>query len=320
MTIDEETQFYKTIKEANYFWIVISIMLSFVAFFSRAQRWKLALEPLGYETKFWHRYHAIMIGYLINFTIPRAGEASRAATLYQTDKVPFSTAFGSVIAERAIDFILLLFLAAFTAFIGYSDFFELLEQIKNHQFPSSGAKEGFQWKLIVFITMLIGFLFLTFFFIRKIAFRKKIIGFVKDVLSGLFSIFRLKKPLVYIGHTIIIWSCYILMFALPFYALPQTDHFPLTGILLGFIAGSLGIILTPGGIGIYPVLISLVVAFYIGEEYSNAAGIGNALGWIMWLSQTLIMIILGIISFILLPKNYSKENVETEIHTSEASN
>ena len=65
---------------------------------------------------------------------------------------------------------------------------------------------------------------------------------------------------------------------------------------------------------------SLVVACYIGDQYKDALGIGNALGWIMWLSQTLLMIILGIISFILLPNNYSEKNVKTPVHTDETSN
>jgi hypothetical protein len=97
------------------------------------------------------------------------------------------------------------------------------------------------------------------------------------------------------------------MFALPFQSLVQTANIPFTGILLGFIAGSLGITFTNGGIGTYPLLVGLVVAFYIGKDYPNdAQAIGNALGMLIWVGQTLLMIILGLISLILLPKNYSK--------------
>lgn len=317
MSPKEEVQFYKAIREANYLWIILSMLLSMVAFFSRAQRWKYALEPLGYSPKFWHRYHSIMIGYLINFTIPRAGEASRAAMLFRSDEVPFSISFGSIIAERAVDFVILLSLASLTAFIGYNDFFAIMDQIQNYKFPGSDAGGGgFPWKIVFFILIGIGGMVLLYLFIKKKAFRAKLIGFIKDVFAGLFSIFKLKHPVAYLGHTLIIWVCYILMFALPFFALEQTDHFPLKGIFLGFIAGSIGIVVTPGGIGTYPVLVSLVVAFYIGNEYKDALGIGNALGWILWLSQTLLTIVLGIISFILLPNNYTLENVKTPIHTS----
>src|SRR5699024_7124863 len=91
--------FFKAIKEANYFWIVLSMALGFLSHLLRAYRWKYMLEPIGYHPKFWHRYHALMIGYLMNLLVPRAGEATRGALLYQTDKVPFSKSFGTIITE-----------------------------------------------------------------------------------------------------------------------------------------------------------------------------------------------------------------------------
>ena len=309
MSPKDEIQFYKAIREANYFWIILGLLISTLAFFSRAYRWKFALEPLGYKTKFWHRYHAIMIGYLINLTIPRAGEASRAAMLYRSDEVPFSTSFGTIIAERAVDFVILASLGAFTAYIAYDDFFAIIDQIKNYDFGGKPSKgEGFPWKTIISALLVVGGVFALYLFLKKQALRLKIIGFVKDVFAGLFSIFKLQSPIAYIGHTVIIWVSYLLMFALPFFALEQTNNFPLSGIFLGFIAGSIGIVLTNGGIGTYPVLVGLVVAFYIGKDYpEQALGIGTALGWIIWLSQTILMIILGLISLVLIPKNFTED-------------
>ena len=306
----DEIQFYKAIKEADYFWIILTLIISSLSLFSRAYRWKYALEPLGYTTKFWHRYHAIMIGYLINLTIPRAGEASRAAMLYRSDEVPFSTSFGTVIAERAVDLVILLLLIAFTAYIGYDDFFAIINQIKKNDFGGTSADGSvFPWKIVISITFVLGGIVALYLFIKKQRLRLKAIGFVKDAFAGLFSIFKLKAPLAYISHTVFIWVAYLFMFAMPFFALEQTEDFPLSGIFLGFIAGSVGMVLTNGGIGTYPVLVGLVVAFYIEKDYpEQALGIGTALGWIIWLSQTLLMILLGLISLVLLPNNYSKEN------------
>ena len=323
MTPDDKVKFYKYVKEANYFWIFMALIVSFVAFISRAYRWKYALEPLGHTTKFWNRYHAIMIGYLMNLTIPRAGEASRAAMLYRSDGVPFSTSFGSIIAERAVDFIILVSIGAVTAFLGYNHFFEIMDQIKHYDFGGdSKTGEGFPWKLVIGSIVALGSIAMLYLFISKPVFRSKLIGFVKDVFAGLLSIFKLKQPIAYLGHSMLIWVCYILMFALPFYSLDITSNFPIPGIFLGFIAGSLGIILTNGGIGTYPVLVSLVVTFYLGKQFPNAdiGGVGIALGWIIWLSQTLLLIVLGLISLVLLPKNYTEENAETSIHPSETSN
>ena len=310
MSTEAKTLFYKAIREANYFWIVLSMLIGVLAYLSRAHRWKFVLEPIGYTTQFWNRYHAIMIGYIVNLTIPRAGEASRSAMLYRSDGVPFSSSFGTIIAERAVDLVMLGSIAVITAFIGYADFLEIKTLILNEfggsQITSQG---GFPWKIIIFsCIVLVGIVF-SYLFMFRLAFRTKLIEFGKDVLKGLVSIFKSKKPGAYILHTLFIWGCYIAMFALPFQALHQTTEVSFPGILLAFIAGSLGITFTNGGIGTYPLLVGLVVAFYIGKQYpDDAQAIGNALGMLIWVTQTLLMILLGLISLVLLPKNYSKEN------------
>jgi glycosyltransferase 2 family protein len=103
---------------------------------------------------------------------------------------------------------------------------------------------------------------------------------------------------------------YVLCFSLPFFSLEETKDFPIQGLLLGFVVGSIGISLTNGGIGTFPLLIAMVVIFFIGDKNPNAQAIGNAIGMLIWVSQTLMMVLLGLLSLILLPKNYTKENVE----------
>ncbi|MFO0495157.1 MAG: lysylphosphatidylglycerol synthase transmembrane domain-containing protein [Flavobacteriia bacterium] len=310
MSAEAKALFYQAIREANYFWIILSMVIGVLAYLSRAYRWKYVLEPIGYSTQFWNRYHAIMIGYIVNLTIPRAGEASRSAMLYRSDGVPFSSSFGTIIAERAIDLVMLGLIAIVTAFIGYADFFEIKALIINEFGGVKGSvKSGFPWKIVVFsLVLAIGLVF-TYLFMFRLAFRTKLIEFGKDVLKGLVSIFKSKNPGAYVFHTLFIWGCYIAMFALPFQSLHQTTDISFPGILLAFIAGSLGITFTNGGIGTYPLLVGLVVAFYIGKQYpEDAQAIGNALGMLIWVTQTLLMILLGLISLVLLPKNYSKEN------------
>ena len=122
MKEDEIDLFYLTMKEADYFWIVLSLVLGFAAFVSRAYRWKCLLEPMGYKSKSINRFHATMIGYLVNLTIPRAGEASRAAMLYRSDGVPFTKSFGTIITERIIDLSILGSFTLFTLIWASDDF------------------------------------------------------------------------------------------------------------------------------------------------------------------------------------------------------
>jgi glycosyltransferase 2 family protein len=316
MSDESVQQFYKAIKEANYFWILLSLFIGWIALISRAQRWKYVLEPMGHETPLWHRYHAIMIGYLINLTIPRAGEASRAAMLYRSDKVPFAKSFGTIVAERAVDFLMLAIIGLITAYIGGSDFDKIWDQLIQ-KFGGKGSDNGgfsFQYILLGLITF--GGLVLGYFYITNAGFKEKINGFVKGLMGGLLSIFKSKNPGGYLFHTFVIWICYVFMFALPFLALEETADFPIKGLLIGFIAGSLGITFTNGGIGIYPLLVGLVISFYLAKDHpENAEGIGNAMGMLIWVAQTIMMIVLGLISLIMLPKNYSKANESTGENT-----
>jgi len=300
--------FYQALLEANYFWIILSLMLGFAAYLSRAWRWGYVLEPLGYQTPFWHRYHAILIGYIVNLTIPRAGEASRSAMLYRSDGVPFSSSFGTIIAERAVDLVMLGLVALVTAMLGWGDFVTIKEQIQS-QFGNavSTDKGGFPWKYLIYGIVLSGGVLFAYLVLFKEGFRQKFKDFVSGVLKGVFSIFTCGKPLAYLFHTFLIWLSYILMFALPFYSLDQTADVPFAGILLGFIAGSLGITFTNGGIGTYPLLVGMVVTFYLQKDHpTDAQAVGNALGLLIWATQTILMILLGLISLWLLPKNYTE--------------
>ena len=305
--------FYTAIYNANYLWIILALILGVIAYLARAFRWKYVLEPLGHKTNFWNRYHAVMIGYLVNLTIPRAGEASRSAMLYRSDGIPFSSSFGTIIGERAVDLVVLILIAVLTAVFGFDDFFKIKSLIEiEFSGPTNGPEAGFPWRIVIYgIVLLMGIIF-SYLFVFKNKFRQKFIRFAKEVFGGLLSIFKLKQPFAYLFQTALIWGCYVAMFALPFQALEQTSSIPFSGILLGFIAGSLGILFTNGGIGIYPLLVGLVVASLIGEEHpTDARAIGNALGMLIWITQTLLMIVLGLISLALLPKNFSKENEPT---------
>lgn len=311
MGTTEKEIFYQAIDKADYTWIILSVILSFFAFVSRAYRWKYMLEPIGYNTSFWNRYHSMMIGYILNLTIPRSGEAARSAMLYRSEGVPFTKSFGTIIAERAVDFVMLLLVAGLTALLGMDNFFKIFHEIslKFGGKPSTDPN-AFPWKMVIYGIIGIGCIGLLALMRFKPTLRQKVIGFAKDIFEGLLSIFKTKNPTGYILHTLFIWVAYIAYFGIAFFSLEETKDFPFSGILLGFIAGSLGIIFTNGGLGVFPLLIGLVVELILHDKIPNALAIGNALGMIIWASQTISLVILGLISFIFLPKNYTKEDVK----------
>lgn len=321
MSEEHINSFKKALREANYFWVIVAMFLEFISLWARAARWKYMLEPMGYTTPWKHRYHAMMIGYLVNYTIPRAGEPTRSAMLFRSDGVPFAKSFGTILAERAVDVLMLGLIVGLTALVGYGDIMQIIERIETELGGKETSTQGFGTKQIIYIV--IGVLFLlgaiAFFASKKI--REKLIEFTKGIMNGVFSIFKTKNPGGFILYTFVIWICWILMFVLPFYSLSETSNVPMTGMLIGFVLGTLGMSFTNGGIGVYPLLVGLVVSFYLQADYpTEARGIGNALGMIIWLGNTFIMILLGLISLALLPNNYSKNEDPTREPESENSN
>ena len=304
MDLQTKKVFFKAINEANYFWIILSVILGFISHLIRAYRWKYLLEPVGKVPKFWHRYHALMIGYIVNLLIPRAGEATRAAMLFRTDKIPFSRAFGTIIGERVLDLLMLgiLFLAALI--LNFDDLLSLKDILTD---SSQEKNEEGSWFFTVFLSVTMGAILIIALLWSKLGVvRKKLALFIKEVMDGVLSIFKSKHPGKFIFQTVLIWILYVTFFWICFFAFEVTADFPIAGVLIGYIAGTLGLLFINGGIGAYPYLVGVVVTYYMGD-LAGSEGIGKALGMIIWLSQTLLMIMLGLISLIFIPRNYKKE-------------
>ena len=229
---------------------------------------------------------AVFITYLANYGIPRSGEVLRAAVLTNYEGVPFQKSFGTIIAERIADLIVLLSIVAITLLIQFDFIFELLE--KSFQ-PK---------KLILFGTIGIVFFALFFLYLKKSKSKLalKVRRFVGGLLEGILSIFKMEYKWAFIFHTLFIWVMYLMMFYVTTLAVDDLKGVSLGALLIAFIAGSFTIAATNGGIFVYPLAVgSAFTLFDIPENPSIA------FGWIMWSSQTLMIIILGSLSFLLLP-------------------
>lgn len=273
-------------KDADYSWIVLGMIFGFLSHFSRAYRWLFVLEPLDYKIRLKNSLMAIFSGYLINYTIPRAGEIVRASIIANYEGVPFEKGFGTIVAERIADLIMMFTIMLITLFIQfdfiYGFLIEKLDPIK---------------MIIVFISL--GFLgFLLFMYLKKSHSKiaLKIRAFVGGLVEGMLSIFKMEKKWAFIFHTLFIWVMYLLMFYVTSFAFKDLDNLPFGGVLVGFIVGGFSIAATNGGIGSYPLAIYTALSlFNIPEEPSIA------FGWIMWTAQTLMVVVFGGLSFVYLP-------------------
>lgn len=304
---EQKADLFSAFKRANYAWVGLALVLSFASHASRAWRWKYLLSPMGYKISFWNAYHALMIGYIVNLVIPRAGEASRAGMLAKTEHVPFKKGFGTIIAERAIDLVMLGVVVVITLWLQMDKVDLFQAKIDTFNSPGQGCGNTMIFSVlgkIVTYGILVGVVVgvILFAFVPK--FRTKIMDFIRGVLEGIFSIFKTKQKLLYIGHTLFIWIMYVGMFSVCFYALDSTAVLGLDAMLAGFVAGTIGILLVQGGIGVYPAFVGLILTIYLApQDYAGIFPDALALGWIIWTSQTILMIVLGLISLVLNGRN-----------------
>ena len=276
----------KHFKNANYYYLNFSIFIAFLGSASRAYRWKYVLDHMGYKTSFANNFMAVSIGYLMNMTVPRSGEISRALVLKKYNDVPFDKGFGSIIAERIIDMIVLLGLIIVAFFVQY----DVLKTFVLDKVPLQNLILLLTIGFVLFITFILLYVYSKMKFILKI--KEKIAG----LKEGILSIFHMKKKWSYLGHTIFIWFSYIYMFYIGLLVISETNMLPLSAVITSFIVGSVAIAFTNSGFGSYPFLMAKILLFYNISETA-----GSAFGWIIWTTQMLLLVFLGALSFLLLP-------------------
>jgi uncharacterized protein (TIRG00374 family) len=274
------------IKSANYWWIALGVLFGLLSHLSRAYRWKYLLEPMGYQIKLPNSVMAVFITYLANYGIPRSGEVLRAAVLTNYEDVPFEKSFGTIVAERIADLLVMLGIITITLILEFDFIMELLQRAFQPK------------KLILFGSVGVLILILVFLFINRgqSKFAIKVKTFLKGLMEGMLSIFKMKHKWAFIAHTLFIWGMYVLMFYVTTFALPDLNNVSIGAVLVAFISASFTIAATNGGIFVYPV--AVMAAFTV---FGIAKDPSFAFGWIMWSSQTIMVIIAGSLSFIYLP-------------------
>ncbi len=283
ISVEQLLQYFK---DADYLFIGLGIVFGAISHLSRAYRWKYLIRPMGYELGFPNSVMAVFAAYLINYTIPRAGEISRATIVANYEGIPFEKGFGTIVAERVADMIVMMGIIVITLMLEFDFIYQFFT-------------DRFEPLKIVIGIILIAFIFIllvTFIRKSKSTIAQKIKAFVSGLVEGMLSIFKMKQKWAFIAHTLFIWFLYVLMFYITTFALPETTNIPMAAILIGFISASFSIAATNGGIGSYPVAVYAAFSIFgIAKEPSIA------FGWIMWSSQTLMIIILGGLSLLYLP-------------------
>lgn len=299
LTENDKANIFEAFKQTNYFWVFVSLALGVLSHLSRAIRWRILLQPLGFNPKISNTFFAVMVGYLANFALPRLGEVSRCGVLTKYETIPFTEGFGTVIAERVIDLLCLIIIFFATLFFQFDALWGLTNAkiVQPASEKLSGMLQGNSFMLILGVVMLA--VTASFF-----VFRKKggvLTGKVKNILTGfiegLKTVKKLDKPVWFIIHTIIIWILYVSSILTGFMCLNETSVLGTSAAFAVLIFSTLGVIFVPGGTGASQALVTETLTMLFKIPFTFAF----AFAWLMWASQFVLILLIGVISLILLP-------------------
>ena len=298
--------------QANMFWLLLSVIASLLAVVSRAYRWNLLIESLGYTPRLKNTTYSVLVGYFANLAFPRLGEITRCGSLAKAEPIPFNKLLGTVVIERVIDVISLLIcllIAAVAEFDRLGNF--LKERIFHPLFGKLNQAVTTPGVIIILFIIISLLLSGIYFFIIKSRKKEnsKFLQLIKGLISGIQSIGKLKRPGAFIFHSIVIWVMYFLMTYLCFFALPGTNQLGLSAALFALVVGGLGMLVpVPGGIGAYHLLVSQGLMLYGLTQQG-----GLAFATLLNTSQLIVVVLSGSISLLLLFSGNKKSNKQLKI-------
>lgn len=300
----------KSLAKANYFWVVFAACFGILAYWFRAIRWNLLLEPMGHKISSSNALWSISFGYLMNLTIPRSGEVARATALYGVEKVPVDRSFGTIILERVVDLLCMLGFLGLTFIFKYD---AILSFYRNSGVDINPNKILIAFLVLITCTML-------FFVLKKrlagIPFLGRIIGFIDGIFQGLTSVFKLKQKGKFIMYTVGIWVSYYFAAYLVCFALPETSDLTVSDGFFIIVVGTLGMIIpASGGIGAFNLAMKygfMALFISMGKSAELGGEMGLTYSFISLPLQILIMLVMGLISIPMLARARNKVVAQQE--------
>ena len=312
LTDEAFAEFKHALRSANYYLLIPVFFILLASHLSRAIRWKILMRSMGYEPRLSNTFCAVMIGYLANFAFPRLGEVLKCTILGKYEKVPADKLVGTILVERAIDLVSFAIIIVISLLTQADVVGEYAMDIFRRHIVSANMYATIL-KLAIVLFVIAGFFLLLKYLVRKYPESKpiqKIRSIVRGVMEGLLTVKNIQQKGRFLLHSFFIWGCYLGGTYLGFHAIRETSELPVLASFPVLAFGTVAMILTPGGIGLYPVFLMEAMKLYnISESY------GTANGWLQWSAQFLIVLVVGFLCLLLLPYLNRTKHESDQQHT-----
>lgn len=282
--------------QCNFAWIGLALFISIFSHIFRAMRWRIQLRALGIDAPLSSLIYSIFGTYAVNLVFPRLGEVWRTGYIAQRQRAPFTTVFGSMVADRLADTVTVLTLTIITFLLASGALMAFLQKYPEvYTGIINLVSSPWVWSAIIAVAA-----FAWWFFARKTEnkFALKIKQAVRELWEGFAVITTMKGKGRWLFYTLLIWGCYFFQLYVAFFAFPFTADIAINdgaiAVLVCFVLSSIAMgIPSNGGIGPWQIAVIFGLGIY-GLDRVNAGAFANlVLG-----SQTLLLILLGIYTFI----------------------
>lgn len=298
LTDDEVGQLKGALRNARYLLVLPAMVMLLLSHYSRALRWRMLMEPIGFEPRVTNTFLAVLLGYFFNLLVPRMGEVMKCTMLARYEKTPVDRLIGTMVAERALDVVCLAAVIAVTFLLQT----RLAGQVLETEFGRMG--EGFKGMgglqgVLLGAVVAVGGAWLFLQILKRfshIGWIAKTRGLFLGVMQGLTSIRHIKRKTAFVLHTLFIWSMYLASIYVGFQAMEPVSHMGLNPSMTILSVGSLAMIVTQGGIGAYQIAVQKSLSLY-----GVSAVDGLAFGWLLWAFQTILILVAGLVCLVLLP-------------------
>ena len=285
----------------GWLFIGLSVLAIVAADLIRAARAELLLKSIHYRPRFSMMFYSVMVCYIANLALPRLGEILRCTFLQRYENIPFQKSLGTVILERAVDVVCWLFLLIIALLLNNGLLSNLIvDQSQQLTLEEWFAQKGLSYVGNYLLYIIIGVVVLLIVVIRltrnwwsKRPALVKVADFFKGIWRGFVSIKDIPNPWHFVFWTVAMWVSYYLGVYLFFHALPYLQHIGPGAAFTVLIFGTIAFMISQGGLGAYPLITAGIVMLY-GISYTQ----GLAAGWIGWILQTVVSLILGLFSLI----------------------
>ncbi len=285
-------EFWDSVKEANYVWLLPGIGVYFVGVWVRAWRWHYLLSPIK-KIPTQTMFPITTIGYMGNNIYPaRAGEVLRAVLLKRKEGVSVSASLATIIVERIFDGVVML---AFV-FLNLPELAKLTSAsgfVGNIQGVALWGTAAFLGALAVFLLAAmfpqratkVGFWFIFRLIPKRL--HERILGLLTKFLDGLASLRSPFNVLMVFFTSVLIWLLETGKYWFVMHAFDFNISFFALMLMNGIVNLATTIPSAPGYIGTFDAPGIAVLTAY-GVEHSVAAGYTLVLHVALWLPITLL--------------------------------